>query len=595
MWTFDFETEPIEGNTSRFPPKPVGLAVRHPDGLKVYLTDPAQMSAVLHQAWDDEMLFHGGKFDIAVAMHHFGLKFPKDPTKVHDTMYLVFLHNPHARSLALKESAEDICGIAPEERDLLQEWIIRNISGANKKNWGAFICKAPYHIVEPYALGDIERTFALYEKLMPIISQKGMLEAYKREQKLMPILMEAERRGLRVDMKRLEEAMGQMEIALHNADLAIYKILGVEHVDLDSPAELTWALEKADAMSVWGLTPKGKKSVAKPSLRKGIRDRQLLLLLLYRGSLSTFLETFGRPWMADAQQYGGRLHPNWNQVRSTDSEGFFGTRTGRLSCDSPNLTNPPNEVKDPSPEGFPDIPLMRSFLLPEEGYTWLKRDFSSQEIRVLAHYEDGELMRRFQADPNFDPHQMAKDGILSITGIDLDRKYVKITAFSIIYGAGVTRLAQTLEIDYGKATSIREGYMSAIPGIRVLSNALRSRGRAGQAMRTLGGRLYLPEPPRLINGSMRSFEYKLLNYLIQGSSADQTKESILDWDSSRNSWDLFLAALHDEMDICCPIGQEQKSMKILKEAMNKPRLDVPVLSEGFFGKNFGELNDFVEL
>jgi DNA polymerase I-like protein with 3'-5' exonuclease and polymerase domains len=135
--------------------------------------------------------------------------------------------------------------------------------------------------------------------------------------------------------------------------------------------------------------------------------------------------------------------------------------------------------------------------------------------------------------------------------------------------------------------------MEAIPGIRILSNALRQRGRNGLPLRTWGGRLYLPEAPRLIKGVMRSFEYKLLNYLIQGSAADQTKQTIIDWDQMYGNDGLFLAALHDEINLSIPRDYWINGMAHLQEVMNRARFDVPMLSEGFVGPNFGDLDAVV--
>lgn len=589
MWTLDFETEAIERNTSAFPPKPIGLAVRQPDGATHYETSTPRMYKALAMAWHDNMLFHSAKFDVSVARHWFKLPEP-DPLNVHDTTYLIFLHDPHAPSLSLKLSAERILGEAPTEQDALRDWILRNVPGSTKKNFGAYICKAPVEIVAPYAIGDVGRTWRLYEKLMPEIEAKGMRKAYEREQLLMPILVGAERRGLRVDMQVLERSIVEMTAALGECDNRIYGFLG-STFNVASSDELAQALDKAGLVAEWPLTPTGKRSTAKDALQRAVANPEVLALLLYRSGLETCLNTFGMSWLNQAQSSKGRLHSNWNQVRQ---EGFGadskGTRTGRISCDHPNLTNPPNELKARAPTGLPEIPLMRKFLLPEEGHIWVKRDFSSQEIRILAHYEDGDLMRAYQENPDLDPHKLAQESIRNISGLDLPRKDVKITAFSIIYGAGVSGLSGQLGCDYVKAKEIREAYMAAIPGIRILGDALRRRGRAGLPLKTWGGRLYLPEAPKLINGRMIDFLYKLLNYLIQPSAADLTKQTIIDWNTEHGSDGFLTATLYDEINLSVREDYVGRAMAHLKEVMNRDRLDVPMRSEGFIGPNFGALH-----
>ena len=92
---------------------------------------------------------------------------------------------------------------------------------------------------------------------------------------------------------------------------------------------------------------------------------------------------------------------------------------------------------------------------------------------------------------------------------------------------------------------------------------------------------------------MRSFEYKMLNYLIQGSAADQTKEALIAWREGSPKEHLFLAALHDEINLSVPKDMWQNGMRLLRETMDADRFDVPFKSEGFVGLNFGELNAVV--
>src|SRR5690606_6732040 len=115
------------------------------------------------------------------------------------------------------------------------------------------------------------------------------------------------------------------------------------------------------------------------------------------------------------------------------------------------------------------------------------------------------------------------------------------------------------------------------------------RGRSGGYIRTWGGRIYYTEPSKVIEGQLREFSYKLLNYLIQGSAADQTKQSIIDWEAMRDPNNIFLATVHDEINISVPIDYWHEGMLELREAMNADHLDVPMLSEGFVGPNWADL------
>lgn len=600
MWTLDFETESIAGNTSWRPPKPVGFALKHNDGPSEYLrwghpignnTDWEGGKRVFAAAYTsgEPLLFHHSKFDCAVAATWFDLPMP-DCLLIHDTMYLIFLHDPYSPNLKLKPNAERLLNIAPDAQDKLEEWIRRNIEGANNKDWAAHISLAPGELTGEYACQDTDMTYEIFKLLYPTIEGQGMLEAYQREQRLMPILYRSEKKGVRCDTKRLAHDLEVYEQALRNTEYILGCKVGNHDVDWSTPNDMANALEAGGLIGEWVLTPTGRRSTAKDNIRAAVNCEETVRLLAYRQALATSLQTFMRPWHSDSS-VDGRLHTTWNQVRTDLGGGSVGTRTGRLSGARPYLMNISNVYDIVIPPGLPDPPLMRRYLLPEEGHVWLKRDFSSQEVRIAAHYEDGQLLEAYIRDPSLDPHELARQIILAQSQLDIARKYVKIIAFRIIYGSGIPGLASGLGVDNATATKTLNAYFRAFPGIALLSKATKKRGHAGRPITTWGGRVYYTEPPKLIKGRMRSFEYKLLNYLIQGSAADQTKECLIRWEDIRPPDDVFLATVHDEINISAPIESQVSSMACLRAIMDADLFDVPFQSEGFVGPNWFDLEN----
>lgn len=622
MFTFDFETEGIVGNPIYNPPKPVGVSLKfdgdgsrylawgHPTNNNCSWEDgKRQLISCLKK--DGDWLAHNAPFEDAILRKYFGIK-KGNYLRFHDTQYLLFLTNPYAFSLSLKPSAERVLGLPPDEQTELRDWILRNVPGAKVKDWGAYIAYAPGDLVGKYAgdsertgvPGDTDRTWLLYDKLMPEVEAAGMREAYERELRLMPILTESTRRGIRIDTEALENDIIVYTQAKNLAEDYIHRALG--QFNIDSDAELAGALERSDQVTEWVLTPKGKRSTARKNLAGRVRDPGLLHALAYRGVLSTCLGTFAEPWLAQAREEGGRVHPQWNQVRGdrgTDGD-ISGTRTGRMSCKQPNLQNPPNDFEGlvipefakeylrgveraPWMAHLHDVMHMRQYLLPEEGHTWLKRDFSAQEMRILAHFAEGKLSAAFHDDPSTDPHDAVRRIIADNAGIDLPRKFVKITGFGIMYGRGIPNLSAALGVDIAEGKATRDAYFAALPEVRWLSNETRNIGKSGRAIVTWGGRLYYREP-----NPERDLSYKLLNYLIQGSAADQTKQSAIDWYEQKGPDDHLLCLVHDEDNISAPAGEEKRAMHILQQAMDAPRFDVPFQSEGFFGPNWGALEDW---
>lgn len=595
MITLDCETEAIEGNPIAFPPVGHGLAYivpGHPPGYLHWRTEKANTKwSIVADFIDnilksgDPILFHNAPFDISVLKDVFPLSpwHLLTPDRVHDTMFLLFLADPYAPTLSLKPSAERYLGMAPEERDELTAWIVRNVPEATYRNAGAHIVKAPVELIAPYAIGDVQRTLALYNHLKDKVPQ----EAYDRERMLVPILMESSQRGIRVARGALGDALERSVDALQRADAMVRATLQAPNLDVSSGSSLIEACEQIGLVKPdeWAKTPKGAKSTAKNTLEKVIPDKNLVALLKYRSSLSTCIGTFMTSWL-DLSSETGRLHPEWNQVRNTEN-GKFGTRTGRLSCSKPNLQNVPTEFEQEIPAGLPPLPYMREFLLPEEGHVWCKRDFSSQEIRIAAHFEDGPLLEAYQKKPDLDPHQMAKEMIHELCHKDFSRKHVKITGFQIIYGGGAPAISINVGCSYHEAQELKNAYFTAMPGIKELSYDTTRRGRAGLSIKTWGGREYYREiSPKFPN---RDFSYKLLNYLIQGSAADQTKQCIIDWNNTRASEALFLATVHDEINISTPVDEWRPHMAHLRDVMNTPRLDCPMTSEGFVGGNWHDI------
>lgn len=596
MLTVDFETEAIQGNPIYNPPRPVGVSIKregeeshylawgHPTENNCSFEDgKAKLLTALHE--DKEgYLAHNAPFEASILQRHFGYV-QKDPLKVHDTQYLLFLTDPYATSFSLKPSAERILSLPPDEQNEVMRWVLAHVPGSKKSDWGAYICKAPGKMVGRYAVGDTDRTRALYDVLYPRVLQAGMLEPYRREQHLMPILTASSQRGVRLDTARLEQDIATYSAAKRTAEDYIHKQLG--DFNIDSDEELASALERTGQVTAWVLTATGRRSTSRKNLVGRVKDPALLAYLAYRGVLSTCLGTFALPWLEQARAEAGRLHPQWNQVRAdkgTDND-MSGTRTGRMSCRNPNLQNPPNEFESlVIPEGLPPPMIMRRYLLPEEGHVWLKRDFSAQEMRIMAHFAEGRLFDAFCLDPATDPHVAVQKMIKELLGIDMPRKYVKITGFGIMYGRGVPNLSAALGVDQEEGKRVRDAYYAALPEVRQLSIETRNRGKRGQFIRTWGGRVYYREP-----NDERDLSYKLLNYLIQGSAADQTKQAMVDWERVRAPHDTLLAAVHDEINVSAPVEDAANAMQRLKNAMNADRFDVPFMSEGYTGPNWGEI------
>lgn len=624
----DFETRAIQPRP-HYPPEPVGVAIlggsAGPGGQYLSWGHPERNTttaraagAVLAGIWNAalagqaELVFHNAKFDLAVACERLGL--PDLPwTAVHDTMILLFLHDPHSKSLGLKPASETLLGWPPDEQDAVAEWIrehrkqlvaeygdniARTRGGASGA--GAWISRVPADIVAPYAVGDVRRTRALFERLHPDILRRGMGSAYDRERRCLPIWMQHEHTGLKVDVNRLGVELDAARRDLATAEDWMRRRLCASGLNFDADIDVASVFSKRGIIDDdrWVRTPTGRKSVSKANLcPEMFNDAGLARVFGYRNRLKTCVSTFMEPWLGQALANSGRIFTTWNPVRNPGG----GTRTGRPSTSNPNLLNIPKAWEGRG-DGYahPDevdvcpLPLIRRYVLPDDGDIFIHRDFDGQELRVFAHFEQGELMRAYRDDPDLDPHSMIGRRIAEIRGMTYDNKrdrgLTKILNFQALYGGGVPAAAQSLRCSIGAAREFKMFHDRALPGRKLLVQEIQRCVNRGEPVRTWGGRLYHVEPPKFIRGKRQTFEYKLINYLIQGSAADITKECLARWYESGAASDArFLCTVYDEINISAPFSRRDEHMAYLKAIMEDVALDVPMRSSGKWGPSWGEL------
>lgn len=623
----DFETKGIE-QRPKYPPVPVGVSILWPGKKSKYYAwghlsenncSFEQAQNALREAWDSglPLLFHNAKFDYDVATTHMKMK-PLPWERIHDTMYLLFLLEPHAMTFALKPSAERVLGMPPEEQDAVKDWILTHVEEVKRKKseWGKYIWMAPGSLVGKYADGDVVRTDLIFKKLFPQIVERQMVEPYDKERELMPILLENERQGIRADLDLMQSDRKVYGQALEDADNWLRKTLGVPELNVDSDTEIARILDELGIVTEWEMTPTGKKSTAKKNLtpdkftgdvrrnkRRIATGAQVASVLGYRNRLLTCLSVFMDNWLTMAEASNGIIYTNWNQVRQSSSGGdMSGARTGRMSS-NPNFMNIPKSFYDKG-DGYvhpahvaclPELPLMRKYILPDKygkiAGVFGHRDYNQQEIRILAHFENGELMQRYIETPRLDIHTLVQGLIHEITGHLYARSPVKIVNFGKIYGMGVAKLALATGSTVEDARRLSDAHKRALPGVGNLERTLKALAKANEPIITWGGREYFCEPPRMINGRMQSFEYKLLNYLIQGSAADCTKTAIIEFNKIRKD-SRFLVTVHDEINISCPPKAVKQEMRLLKEAMESVKFDVPMLSDGKTGPRWGDLTKY---
>lgn len=628
MYTIDFETLPIE-QFSNTVPKPVGVSIKVDNEPSHYYAwghlngqnnaDFEQVCEMLRSINREcrfgmaRMTGHNMKFDLRVMKTHCNVDIAWNGAE--DSLFLAFLHNPHEPTLALKPLAKKYLGTPPEARNLMGEWLLENIaqpSGkklsdrpGSKEFYVKYTAWAPPDLAGPYACGDTDMTKALRDQLFQYVEVSGQMEAYKRELALLPILIENEEQGVRVNGDRLDADYKYYVKYLEWLDSFIFYALGVPEFNINSSRQLLSHLLSAGIVDESKLkrTDNGEYSSASKNLKGAFVDKRFQNILRYRNQIKTCISTFMKPWLVMASKYNNLIYTSWNQVRG-DVKG--GAKTGRFSS-TPNFMNIPKLKddmhllvrKDFPGYDFQPLPKMRGYIVPyESGWCLLDRDFSQQEIRIMGHFAappdgPGLLAKKYADDPRFDLHTYVQQVLMNRFGIFLDRdKEVKTVNFRISYGGGANGVAEALEVSAERGREIREAVLNANSDLDYLYRVTRSRDLRKEPIRTWGGRLYYTEPDRVIKGKTVNFAYKLVDYLIQGSAADCTKEAWLRIGMNTPTRRVYLQ-VHDEFLVSCPIESAQEEMLKIKTAMESVEFGVKMLSDGKISyENWGAMEKY---
>lgn len=621
----DFETLPIT-NRPVYPPEPVGVALRVPGKKARYLAwaHPTggnnctwgEARQALSEVYDSgrPLVFHNKKFDVDVAEARLGL--PRlTRNRYHDTLPMLFLLDPRATTYALKPSSEKLLNMPPQERDAIEDWLMQHQpvpgvrlsrSRSSKHYVGAYIAWAPVNLVGPYAIGDVDRTYKIADAALKQLKQRRMLDAYDLENDLIMDLLDMERVGVRVDVRRLGNDIDRYDDEKARLEKWLVRRLRCDpEINWGAGEQVAQALiaAKVASMESLGVTATGRVQTNKEALDNGVTDPQVLAVMRYRVQLGTCLNTFMKPWYEVARYNGGLIYTTWHSTRTDHRGGDVGTRTGRLSS-TPNFQNIPKEFKEhfrtatnakaPRPpfELLP-LPQVRSYVVPyEKDHVLLDRDYSQQELRILAHFEGGALLDAYVKDPWMDTHEFVRRMVNEMLNASYERKPIKNTVFGLIYGMGLGKLAMQNNLDIPTSKQIRDAILALFPGIKDINREMKERAKAKQPIRTWGGREYFCEPPKWVDGELRTYDYKLINVLVQGSAADCTKRAVQYYRrKAPTRWPLLLN-IHDQLTVSAPKKEAHEAMALLKEAMEHVQFAVPMYSEGSWGPTLADLKDY---
>jgi len=96
----------------------------------------------------------------------------------------------------------------------------------------------------------------------------------------------------------------------------------------------------------------------------------------------------------------------------------------------------------------------------------------------------------------------------------------------------------------------------------------------------------------LTGGKRRDFGYKLLNYEIQGSAGDVTKQALINYHNHPKRTAHVIVNVHDEINGSSKPAHLKRNLLALKEAMLDVKLDVPMISDAKTGDRWSTLKPY---
>lgn len=371
-----------------------------------------------------------------------------------------------------------------------------------------------------------------------------------------------ERKGIRLLLDRfhvveheLEEIIEERLHTLHREGLT---------GNPDSPSQVAeWLLSRNRKLPH---TATGKPSTAKLVLQQLADGGDALAEAVIQYRKATKLKSgFIAPLPKLAQD--GMLYPRTNTTR---------TRTGRFSCDSPNLQQIPKR----GPLGK----ALRGCMTSPEDNGVIACDFAQVELRVAAAFAEEPVLLEAFAQGRC-PHTEVAAKMVGKT-IDAvtpeDRFKAKAVNFGILNGMGANRLALELKTDKRAAARFLNDYKRNLPRLNSWMEGVWREAEAYRIARTVEGRT------RIFTSNEDT--RPAVSVRVQGSAAELIRHSLV---AVHEAGLEPLLTIHDE--ILVGNADERKAEKlreVMEDAANKAYTgtfgSVKFLAEASLGGTWGD-------
>lgn len=489
----------------------------------------------------------------------------------------------------LRERLRELSGAAPSQQALLEIEEKEAYDPTDFKKAQIALWLLNSDLTTP-SLDDMrdftkKKTFAeAFETLEALVGKQGLGSVYRDiEVPIISIIDEAQKYGITIDTKYLEQLSQKYHKELDKITANIFKQVG-EEFNLNSPKQLGEMLFDKLGLAAKGLkkTEGGARSTRESELEK-LRDVHPVIaeILSYRELqklLSTYIDNLPRLIAED-----GRLHTTLNQA---------GTTTGRMSSSNPNLQNIPVR-------GEMGNAIRSAFIAPAKS-TLLAFDYSQIEMRVLAVLsEDEHLIDIFKKGE--DVHTSVAARVFKVKEKEVTpemRRKAKVINFGIVYGMGVNALKENLGSSRAEAQEFYDHYFATFPKVAKYFEEVKAHAKKDGFTTTYYGRRRffagLRSPIQFIRASA---ERMAMNAPLQGTAADIIKIAMKRAHDGLAEAGLLskahlLLQIHDELLFEVEETIASQARTIIENAMEHAvELPVPTTVSVKKGPRWGEMKD----
>ena len=416
-----------------------------------------------------------------------------------------------------------------------------------------------------------------YEK---ISKDKTLMNIYKSiDFPVMHVLAKMENLGVNVSLSKMKKLSKQLAKDLSDIEKDIIKI-SKKDFNINSPKQLAEVLYEDLKMPIVKTTPKGAPSTDASVLEELSKNYELPKLILSYRELEKIRSTYV-DGLIPLVSNESKIHTHYN---------LFGTATGRLSSEQPNLQNIPNKSQIGQ--------KIRDFFIPTEGCSFIISDYSQIELRVLAHLSGDKNMVSILQNRESDIHSETASKIFntSLSKVDKNmRRKAKEVNFGLIYGMEAFGLSKSLKISQKEASELIEAYFLQFPKIKGFLDDIVKNAEKNTYTETLSGRKRYVRELSSSNFQVKSMGKRIaMNAPIQGTAADIMKIAMIKVDEylKQSGHGQLILQIHDEIVVQVENTFAESAMDaITKEMENAYSLKVPIFVNSKISNSLANFNN----